>query len=132
MEQLACNGRGSVQLVQRNGGLVSSQLKDAVGRGVDDPLATAPVLVRVLVQHRGPGRSLVAQDPTAGSRRKLVDESLGESSGIRRERFLEDDAADFPVAGGAVLTWAGRHTRAVCRAGRRHRWDSAQITAVPD
>ena len=55
LEQLPGGGAGGIQLAQRNRLFVRRDLKHAVGRGVDDPLAGPPMLGAELVEHRGAG-----------------------------------------------------------------------------
>ena len=61
-EDLARDLAGAVQLLERNRLLVSRDLEDRVGRGVDDPLPGALMLLTELLDDLRARRGLVAED----------------------------------------------------------------------
>ena len=76
---------GVVQLLQRDRLLVGGDLKDAVGRGVDDPVAGALVLLAELLDDLGAGGGVVADHAAPGLARELVQQLLRKAVRDRSE-----------------------------------------------
>jgi len=109
---------GVVQLLERHHTLVGRDLKDAVGRRVDDPAPGALVLGAEPLDDLRARRGHVAEHPAAGRARELVQDLVREPVGVGRERPLGDDAHHLPVPGGRVhplraLDQAAPHRRRV-------------------
>ena len=120
---------GRIQLGERDGVLVSGDLKDAVGGGVQDPPTGAPMLLAVAVQYPGSGGRDVPQYPSAREPGKLIDhDHRRESLGIGRKRLRQGEPADLPMPGRAVLARAHRLADPIRRGrsrDRRHAGDGA-------
>src|SRR5687767_12588765 len=94
-------------------------LEDAVGRGINDPVPGAAVLLAVLVQHRSPRGGLVSQNSATGAASEFVDQRRGKAGCIGGEWRFEDQPADLPMPRGTVLSRTGR--LAYCVGGFRCR-----------
>jgi len=77
-------------------------------------------LAQLVEDHRA-GRRTVTQDATPRTARELRDQRIGKPVRVGRERFREDEAAELPVTGRAVLTRTHRLQDAVRRHRGRHR-----------
>jgi hypothetical protein len=86
---------------------VGGDLEDAVGGGVDDQIAAVEVLFAEFADDFGAGGGFVAEDAPAGPGDEGVDDFGGKTGGVERERAVEEDAGEFPVAGGGVLAGGG-------------------------
>ena len=102
-EQPARGAAGRVQLLERHRRLVRGDLEDRVGRGVDDPLARALVLLAEPLDDLGARGGDVADHAAPRGLRERVEQVLREAVGIGREGALGDDARELPVADRRVL-----------------------------
>ena len=103
-QHLACDRAGAIQLLERNRTLVRRNLKHRVRRRIDDPLPRALMLGAELVDDRGTGRRLVAEPAAPRPSREFVEQRNRESLRVRPKRFLQENAADLPMPGGAVFS----------------------------
>ncbi len=78
-------------------------LKDRIGRRINDPLARPLMLGTELVDDRGAGGGLVPQPAAPRTFRELVQQWNRKSLGISSKRFLQQHPADFPVSCRAIL-----------------------------
>jgi hypothetical protein len=108
--------------------LVRGHLKDAVRRGVDDPLAGALVLLAQVVQNRGARRGPVSQDAAPGPPGELRDHRIGEPVGVGRERRVEDQPqiSQWPVVLSFRRSGARRSVRRPRLRDGRHPVKAAQ------
>jgi hypothetical protein len=83
---------------------VCGNLKDAVGRGVDDQRARSHVLGSKFLDDFGPGRHLVSDDAPSGQPRELINQVRLEAIWEDGKRILEHDAHHFPMAGHGIFT----------------------------
>ena len=105
------------QLRRRHDGLVRSDLKDAVGRGVDDQLAGADVLRPQPLDDLRAGSDAVADRAHARLALKFVDHFLGKAVWIGRKGLLKRQARQLPVAGRGVLARGALQHRAIAADG---------------
>ncbi len=104
LQHFPSNGAEAVQLLAGIQAFVAGNLEHAVCRGVDNRLAGSKMLCTQLVQNSRAGSRLIANGSmTNGSfilGHKISREAVRESG----EGFCQPQTADFPVAGGGVLT----------------------------
>ena len=106
-----------VELGHRHNGLVRGDLKHAVGRGVDDRKPGRHVLGAQVIDDRGTRGHHIADRRAANARFEGLDQFRGEPLRKGRERALEHNPHQLPMAGDRIL--AGRSFRhAAERAGR--------------
>src|SRR5687768_15059515 len=110
-EHRASGLAAAVQFLERNHRLVGGDLEDRIGRRVHDPRARPHMLRAEPVEDLRAAACNVADDRAPRSARELVDHVLRKPVGIGRERSLEVNARDFPVAGRAVLSGRARGER---------------------
>ena len=82
---------------------VGGELEHRVGRGVEDHLAGALVMLAVVLEHH---RAAVGGVDAEAQPRRLLqrgDDRGGEAVGIGRQRPVENDPHQLPVAGGRLL-----------------------------
>ncbi len=93
-----------IKVGQRHDLLVGRDLQHAVGRSVDDGKAAAHVLGAELGDDLGPRGGLVPQDAgRPGPPFEIVKQFAGKPLGKKRERPIQNDAHQFPMAGDGVL-----------------------------
>jgi hypothetical protein len=134
LQKLPCDYTGTIQVVEWNSVFVSSDLKNAVSGGVDDPAASATMLRGELVQYRSAGGGPVPQDGAPCTPGELIHDFRGKALRIGRERTFEHYPADFPVSCRTILAWTRRLTGAV-RGRRRHvrvQTSNRRTTAEPE
>ena len=85
---------------------MSRDLEYGVGRGVDDQVAGAHMLLAEFVNDGGAAPWRVGQNPTAGGSPEGRQHFLGEAIRIRGQRIGRDQACDLPVADGGILSHA--------------------------
>src|SRR5262249_28910678 len=94
----------AIQLLDRDDVFVRRDLKDAVGRRVDDRKTGAHVLGAELVDDDRAGRRVVAERPASDAPLELGDDVCWKAVWKRWERVIEDDPRDLPVTGDRVLS----------------------------
>lgn len=132
LKKLACGGAGGIQFGERHRALMSRNLKHAISGGIDDPVTGSNVLRSVLVQHGSTRRRLVAQKPASGTAGKLLHDLGWESAGIGGKGPVQNEAADLPVACGAVLTRARRLADTMCGARGGERRYAGKLSATTE
>src|SRR5687768_16495831 len=85
-EDLARGTTAVVQLLERDRLLVRGDLEDRVGGRVDDPLLRLLVLLAEFLDDLGPGRRLVAEHASPGLVHERIDDVVGKTVRVRRER----------------------------------------------
>jgi hypothetical protein len=102
-QNLARRAARGVQLIERNRLLVCGDLKDGIGRRVDDPLPGALVLLAELLNDLSSGRRLVPEHAAARAMHERIDHVVRKSLRVRRQRPRRHDAHQFPVPCRRVL-----------------------------
>ncbi len=115
-----------VELLHRDHLLVRRHLEDAVGRGVDDGLARAQVLLAQLLDDLGARSRLVAQRPPADGRFELFHQLGGKTVRVGGEGMLLVEPGHLPVPGGGVLAVRGDGGPAVGPGGSGRRLQVGQ------
>ena len=106
-----------VQLEQRNHFFMRGDLKDAVGRGVDDRRAGPHVLLAELLDDFGAGGGEIAERAAADAALEFVHDLAREAVREKRERLVEMDAGHLPMTRRRVF--AGGCERAASISGSR-------------
>ena len=106
-ENFSCLAAGVVQFFQGNPILIGRHLEHRVGGGIDDPLAGALLLLTVVPDHVGAGIGSIAKHPPAGGRFKFIQNLFRKPLRVGRQGRGRNQARDFPVADGGVLTHGG-------------------------
>src|SRR6266550_1841793 len=87
-------------------------LKNRVGRRVNNPVASSQMLGGELIDHFGSARNHVSNYASTGRSRETRDHSFRKSIGVSRKSLREMDTRDFPVTGCAVFPSRRRVHRA--------------------
>ena len=106
LKDLSCNSAIFIKCLGGHKLLVSRNLKYAVSRGVNDKVATLHVLLSVVADNVCTRVGLVADNASANSTGKLVENLLGESVRVGGHRLLGDNTHHLPVTCGGVLATA--------------------------
>ena len=122
-----------IKTIDGNDLLVGRDLKNGIGRRVDDRLAGPDVLFAELLDDLGAARGMIAEN--AGHRRlrnKFIDNAWRKTVWKGRKRLLQNDPGHLPVAGGRVL--AVRLERAFSKAadGFADSRDAGERTNIPE
>jgi hypothetical protein len=120
----------AVLLGDRDDLFVRGDLKNAVGRGVDDRTAGAHVLGAELVDDRGPGRDRVAERRAADAPLELGDDIRGKAVRKRREGALQDHAGHLPVSRHRILAGRSLGHASVGAHGRVHQRHAMDVGHV--
>ncbi len=105
--------RGLTNLVQLPEGddvFVGGDLKDAVGRGVDDRRPGPDVLLAEFRDDLRARRGLITERRAAGPAFELRHHVGREAVGVQREWLIEMDADHLPVTGSGVFARRGERT----------------------
>src|SRR5947208_4707452 len=102
-QDLARDPAALVELLERDRLLVRRDLEDRVGRGVDDPLAGALMLLAELLDDLRPRRWLVAEDASPRAVHERVNHVVRTALRVGRKRRRRDHANPLPVAGRPAL-----------------------------
>ena len=97
----------AVQFMNRYDIFMRSDLKNAVGRGVNDELSGFDMLFAVVFDNFCAGVGFVAKNFSAGFFDKFVDNILRETIRLCRERFGRNDASYFPMTYRRVFAHRG-------------------------
>src|SRR5690242_3732007 len=92
-------------------------LKDTIGRGVDDGRAGAHVLLAELLNNFGAGGRLVPENFASDFFFERSDYIRREAVRIKRKRFIENDAGHLPMSGGGIFAGGSETAFAVSAGG---------------
>jgi hypothetical protein len=126
-----CLGR-RIQLVQRNRVGMSSDLENAVARGVDDPLPRSLVLLPELVDDLGSRRGPVPEHSAARLVGERIDDLERKSVRVRRKGLGGDHSHQLPVACRRVLPLRAFEKPSGDRGGSRLRRTAFERLDVPE
>jgi hypothetical protein len=93
----------TIELGEWNHFFVRRNLKNRIGRRINDPATSATLLLGEPTDHIGPAANNVTDDAAPGLSRKPVEQISGKSIRVRWERLREMHAGYLPMTGRAVL-----------------------------
>ena len=104
LHYLSCLMADIVKLLDRHYIFVGRDLHYAVSTGVNDEIAGLNVMLSIISDNISAGISLVADYPSAGDLRQLIEYLLRESLVVCRKRLRRDHACHLPVSYSRILT----------------------------
>src|SRR5438552_3036960 len=129
----ACCFTNVVEHSKRNNFLMRRDLENRIRGGVEDRFGGANVLCAELVQNLGTAARVITDEVHIGFPFDCPNEFIWETF-ERGERFMKDDAGDFPMTSGGVLAGGAlAHatiTRAVASAGFGGTCGSTSLRAI--
>jgi len=116
-----------VEFLERDRLLVRGDLEDRVGRGIDDQVSGALMLLPESSDDLRAARGHVPEHAASGLAAERVEDLGWKAVREQRERTIEDDSGHLPVSGRRVLAGRGLRHAPEVRARMRFRRDARDL-----